>query len=68
MPLSDSASQAGGQELLAIKTALIPIVHAINNPAFIYLTASVIVLSAIVVFLYRQRVVMPQLDALSSAK
>ncbi len=68
-PWSDGAGQAGGQVLLVVKTALIPLIHAINNPAFVYLTASLIVLSAVVVVvLYRQRVVMPQLDALSSAE
>lgn len=54
---------------LAIKSALIPVVHLINAPGFVYGAAAVIVLSAFgLILAYRQRVVVPRLGALRQAE
>lgn len=61
---------AVGESLgLGIKTALIPLVHLINAPGFVYGAGTLIVLSALaLILIYRQRVVMPRLAALKRAE
>jgi hypothetical protein len=66
---SQSSDGFGAGLSLGIKTALIPLVHLVNAPGFVYGAATVIVLSAFVlILLYRQRVVVPRLNALKRAE
>lgn len=54
---------------LAVKRALIPLVHVVNAPGFVYAAAIIIILSAVaLILLYRRRVVVPQMTALRQAE